>query len=328
MIARGRRGRQRRFVITARARVDRRMSSPARGDLISGAASAARPLIRQPDSCSFPGRAAGLAGILRRMPAALGAIDALLLDLDGVLYVEDEPVPGAREAVAELRERGLALRFVTNTTARPRRRILERLERLGFALDPAELSTPAALAVRHCRDRGHTRVALVMNEDVKEDFAELEEVDRGADAVVVGDLGSAFGYDVLNRAFRQLMDGAELIALQKNRFWMTPDGLSLDVGPFVAALEYAARRDALVVGKPARAFFATILAGIPAEPGAAAMVGDDVESDIGGAQGAGLAGVLVRTGKYRDDAVRASGVQPTAVVDSIADVPDLIAGAA
>jgi HAD superfamily hydrolase (TIGR01458 family) len=258
------------------------------------------------------------------MPARLDAIRALLLDLDGVLYVEDEPVEGATEAVAELRDQGMALRFVTNTTARPRRRIIERLERLGFALDPAELSTPAALAVDVCRERGHERVALVMNEEVKEDFADLDEVETGADAVIIGDLGADFAYDVLNRAFRQLMDGAELIALQKNRFWMTPDGLSLDVGPFVAALEYAARREALVVGKPAREFFATILAGMPAEPGAAAMVGDDVESDVGGALRAGLAGILVRTGKYRDDAVRASGVEPTAVVDSIADVPGLL----
>ena len=257
------------------------------------------------------------------MPA-LDGIDAVLIDLDGVLYVKDEPVPGAREAVAELRERGLALRFVTNTTARPRRRILERLERLGFALDPGELSTPAALAVRHCVERGWRRVALVMNEEVKEDFEGLEEVGENADAVVIGDLGADFGYEILNRAFRQLVDGAELIALQKNRFWMTPDGLSLDVGPFVAALEYAARREALVVGKPARAFFTTILDGIPAEPGAAVMVGDDVESDVGGALGAGLAGVLVRTGKYRDDALEASGVEPTAIADSIADVPALL----
>jgi HAD superfamily hydrolase (TIGR01458 family) len=120
------------------------------------------------------------------------------------------------------------------------------------------------------------------------------------------------------------MDGAELIALQRNRYWLRPEGLALDVGPFVAALEYAARVDAFVVGKPSADFFATILAGIPAEPGEAAMVGDDVESDVGGALDAGLAGVLVRTGKYRDDALRASGIDPTAVVDSIADVPALL----
>jgi HAD superfamily hydrolase (TIGR01458 family) len=251
---------------------------------------------------------------------------ALLLDLDGVLYVEDEPVDGARDAVAELRARDLVLRFVTNTTSRPRGQILERLQRLGFEVEPDELSTPAALAVAHCLEADRRRALLLVRDDVKEDFAELEEVDDEVEAVVVGDLGEAFGYEVLNRAFGHVMDGAELIALQKNRYWLRPEGLALDVGPFVAALEYATRRDALVVGKPSRDFFATILAGIGLEPAAAAMVGDDVETDVGGAIDAGLAGILVRTGKFREDALRDSGVEPTAVVDSIADVPALLDG--
>ena len=251
------------------------------------------------------------------------ASEAVLLDLDGVLYVEDEPVPGAREAVAALRDRGMALRFVTNTTTRPRRRILERLHRLGFAAAPDELATPAALAVRHCRDRGHRRIALLMNDAVKEDFAELEEVDRDADAVIVGDLCTAWAFEPLNRAFRLLMAGAELIALQKNRYWLTPDGLSLDVGPFVAALEYATGKEAFVVGKPAPAFFETVLATLDVPAERAAMVGDDVEADVGGALAAGLAGILVRTGKYRDEVLRQSGVEPTATIGSIADLPEL-----
>src|SRR5207302_123956 len=119
-----------------------------------------------------------------------------------------------------------------------------------------ELVTPAALAVRHCLEQGHSRVALIMNDEVKRDFEELQETKQRADAVIIGDLGSAFGYDELNQAFRQVMDGAELIALQKNRYWLRADGLSLDVGPFVAAIEYATGRDAYVVGKPAQAFFA------------------------------------------------------------------------
>ena len=162
-----------------------------------------------------------------------------------------------------------------------------------------------------------------MNDEVKRDFAALEETDD-AQAVIVGDLGDAFGYDVLNRAFRQVMDGAELIALQKNRYWLRADGLSLDVGPFVAALEYATGREAYVVGKPARAFFDEILRGLGVAADAAAMVGDDVESDIGGAMRAGLAGILVRTGKYREGAAWLAGVEPTATVDSIADVPSLL----
>ena len=253
-------------------------------------------------------------------------LQALLIDLDGVLYVGDDPIPGAPDAVAALRRRGLALRFVTNTTAHPRAHVLQSLHRLGFAVEAHELATPAALAIAHCHRRGHRRVALLMAEEVKQDFAELEEAVDDVDAVVVGDLGSRFDYAVLNQAFRRLMDGAELVALQKNRYWRTPDGLSLDVGPFVAALEYAARTRAFVVGKPSPDFFAAVLDGIPVEARSAAMVGDDVESDVGGAQAAGLRGILVRTGKYRADAVKASGITPTAIVGSIADVPRLLVG--
>jgi HAD superfamily hydrolase (TIGR01458 family) len=254
--------------------------------------------------------------------------DGLLIDLDGVLYVEDDPVPGAAEAIAELRARSLPLRFVTNTTSRSKRRILERLERLGFDVPPGDLVTPAALARERCLEQGHERVALVMNEEVKEDFEGLTEADADVGAVIMGDMGEAFGFEILNHAFRQVMDGAELIALQKNRFWMTPDGLSLDAGPFVAAIEYATGREALVVGKPSAAFFELVLGDMGVDPGAAAMVGDDVETDVGGALGAGLAGILVRTGKYREEFVARSGVQPSATVDSIADVPTLLADAA
>jgi HAD superfamily hydrolase (TIGR01458 family) len=256
--------------------------------------------------------------------SALAGVRAVLLDLDGVLYVEQQPIPGAREAVAALRAAGLGLRFVTNTTSRSRTRTLAHLRALGFAVDDDELVTPAALAVRHCRERGHRTVALVTNDELKQDFAGLTEVEHGADAVIVGDLGDRFGYEVLNRAFRLVLDGAELVALQKNRFWRTPDGLSLDVGPFVAALEYATGREAFVVGKPAAAFFALPLAELGVEAGAAAMVGDDVETDVGGALDAGLRAVLVRTGKYREDVVRATGIEPTAVVETIEDVPALL----
>jgi len=253
----------------------------------------------------------------------LGDVRALLVDLDGVLYVEEQPIPGAVEAINRLRTPSLALRFVTNTTAYSRDRTLGKLARLGFGVDDRELITPAALAVGHCRERGHRRVALIMNEEVKRDFAELEETANRADAVIIGDLGPAFGYDVLNHAFRQVMDGAELIALQKNRYWRRADGLSLDVGPFVAAIEYATGRDAYVVGKPARGFFDQVLASVGVDATLAAMVGDDIESDIGGALRAGLDAILVRTGKYQEDRARESGIEPTRVVDSIADIPPL-----
>lgn len=253
-----------------------------------------------------------------------GEVSAVLIDLDGVLYVEEEPIDGAVEAVKRLRAQGLAMRFVTNTTAHSRDRTIAKLGRLGFSVAERELVTPAALALRYCRQRGHQRVALVMNEEVKRDFAALEESGEHPQAVIIGDLGPAFGYDVLNHAFRCVMDGAELIALQKNRYWLRADGLSLDVGPFVAAIEYATSAEAYVVGKPSRGFFEQVLQDLGLDATAAAMVGDDIESDIEGALRAGLRAILVRTGKYREEHVRELGIHPTAVIDSIANLPDVL----
>ncbi|HEY6653799.1 MAG TPA: TIGR01458 family HAD-type hydrolase [Solirubrobacterales bacterium] len=258
------------------------------------------------------------------MAAALEGIEGLLLDLSGVLYVQDEAVPGAADALAKLRDDGIPLRLVTNTTMRPRRSILERLERLGIDADPSELLTPATLAARRCKEAGYESVSLVVLDELREDLEGLEEGEGSVDAVIVGDLGEGWDYGVLNRAFRQLMDGAELIALQKNRYWETAEGLSLDAGPFVSALEYATGREAEVVGKPSDAFFEIALSELGVRAARAAMVGDDVEADVGGAMNAGLAGILVRTGKYRKDLVRKSGIEPAATVDSIADVPELI----
>lgn len=258
------------------------------------------------------------------MPASLEDVEGLLLDLSGVIYVQDEAVPGAAEALERLRSAGIPIRLVTNTTMRPRRSILERLERLAIEVDPAELITPASLAKRRCEEAGYKSVELVVLDELREDLEGLEEQGDSADAVIVGDLGDRWDYEVLNRAFRRLMDGAALIALQKNRYWETVEGLSLDAGPFVASLEYATGLQAEVMGKPSAAFFELALGELGVSADRAAMVGDDVEADVAGAMDAGLAGILVMTGKYREDLVRESGVDPTAIVDSIADVPRLL----
>ena len=251
---------------------------------------------------------------------------AILLDIDGVLYVGDEPVEGAISALTELRHLSGGVRLITNTTSKSRRQIVDHLHKLGFDVASHEVLTPAALAVRHCQDQGHRSVKLLVGEALNEDLAALAQAGdgEGVDAVVLGDLGDGFTAAVLNEAFRLLMDGAELVALQHNRYWRRADGLALDVGAYAAALEYATAKQAVIVGKPAPAFFAAALADLNAQPEAAVMVGDDIEADVGGAIDAGLRGVLVRTGKYRRDTLENSGVTPSEIVDSIADVPRLL----
>jgi phospholysine phosphohistidine inorganic pyrophosphate phosphatase len=257
-----------------------------------------------------------------RPPMADSGPFGVLLDIDGVLYVGDEPIAGAHDAFSELRRLSAGIRLVTNTTSRSRREVFEHLATLGFDVAPEEVLTPAAMAVRHCRERGYESVAVLVSEKLREDLAPLEPLvsGRAPDAVVLGDLGDGFTAEVLNGAFRMLMDGAELVALQHNRYWRRADGLALDVGAYSAALEYASGREAVVVGKPAEEFFLTAMADMGLER--AVMVGDDAEADVGGAMAAGLPGVLVRTGKYREDLM--SRVTPTAIVDSIKDVPSLL----
>jgi HAD superfamily hydrolase (TIGR01458 family) len=248
----------------------------------------------------------------------------VLLDIDGVLYVGDEPIEGAHRALRELRALSGGVRMLTNTTSRSRREVHEHLLKLGFDVSLEEVLTPAAMAESYCRERDFGSVTVLVSEGLREDLAALEGTPLGAhpDAVILGDLGDGFTPEVMNAIFRAMMDGAELVALQHNRYWRRADGLALDVGAYAAALEYATGTEAETVGKPARAFFQAAMADMGVERGV--MIGDDIEADVGGAIDAGLRGILVRTGKYRRDALESSGVEPTAIADSITDVPALL----
>jgi phospholysine phosphohistidine inorganic pyrophosphate phosphatase len=241
----------------------------------------------------------------------------LLIDLDGTLYTESGAVPGALEALSHLEEAGIPYRYVTNTTRKPRREVVSRLHKLGFQAREELVFTPATAANALLKGKKcHALVALVLLEDLPG----LVPEDEAPEYVLVGDLGYGFDYARLNAAFRHLVDGAELVALQKNRCWREADGLSLDVGPFVAALEYASGKTALVVGKPEVAYFEAALRDLGLQTREVAMVGDDAEADVAGAQRAGLRGIQVRTGKYRPET---TGV-PDAEIESIASLPEML----
>ncbi len=223
-------------------------------------------------------------------------IRGVLLDLSGVLYVGNQPLDGAREALGRLRSSGLALRFVTNTTRSTRSQILIQLKDMGFEVEEDEVFT-APLAARSYLEARDLRPYLLVHPNLFPEFEDLEEDEPNA--VLVGDAGEGFSYQDMNRAFRLLMDGAPLIAMARNRYFQEADGLSPDAGPFVAALEYASGTEAVVTGKPAPEFFQAACADLGCTPAQTVMVGDDVEADVSGATAAGLQGVLVQTGKYR-----------------------------
>lgn len=249
-------------------------------------------------------------------------LKAVLLDLGGVVYVGDTPVPGAVAAIARLRQAGIGVRFLTNTTRSSRRMLLQKLRAMGMDIADEELFTPS-LAARQRIEREGLRPHLLIHPALKEDFADLPDGTR--EAVIVGDAGDSFSYAALNDAFRALDRGAEFLALANNRsFRDTDGGLSLDAGPFVAALAFASSRVPLVLGKPASDYFISALASLGCEPADAAMIGDDVESDVAGAMAAGLVGILVKTGKYRPGVEDSIEPPPSAVVADLHSAVDWI----
>jgi HAD superfamily hydrolase (TIGR01458 family) len=248
----------------------------------------------------------------------------ILLDIDGVLHVSGEAIPGAQEAVTQLRGSGHTLRFVTNNSTRPRTQLTEELVGLGFELSEDEIQTPARTAARELAGK---RVFALVMPGVVPDLEGLELVGEGAEAVLLGGcdetLGpnQVFSYMNLARAFAELQSGADFMCLHKNRWWQTSRGPMLDAGAFVAGLEYATGLEATVVGKPSPTYFAAALDALGAEPELTWLVGDDAESDVRPAQLFGMRTALVRTGKFRPDTLERLDVTPDAVLSSVADLP-------
>ena len=256
----------------------------------------------------------------------MAAANGILLDLDGVLYNGEEVVPGAAEAVEWIRGHSISHLFLTNTTSRPRAALVEKLGRFGIQAEESSIWTPplATLAWLHGRPAGKT--ALFVPEATRLELASLDlcedAAESGADYVVVGDLGEEWDFATLNRAFRLLYNNpdAVLIALGMTRFWRSPSGIALDAAPFVAALEHAADRKAVVLGKPAIAFFEAAAAKLALRSEQLWMIGDDVRADVRGAQAAGIRGALVRTGKFRPSDLEGE-IRPDAVLSSVAELP-------
>jgi phospholysine phosphohistidine inorganic pyrophosphate phosphatase len=255
---------------------------------------------------------------------------AFLFDMDGVLYNDTVPIPGSREALAWVRSQKIPHLFVTNTSSQSRRHLAEKLITMGIEATAGDVLCPPAAAADWLREhaRGTStaeQVALFIPPNARAEFTGLHplppDAETGAQYVVIGDLAEAWDFRTINRAFRLLHSNpdSQLIALGMTRYWQTPGGLQLDVAPFVAALEHASRKQAIVFGKPAAPFFNAAAAKLGVPPADILMIGDDMEIDVGGAQKSGMMAAIVKTGKFRP-ADFERGVTPDVVLESIASL--------
>ena len=253
------------------------------------------------------------------------AIHGVLLDIDGVLTVSWRALPGAAETLAWLRDREVPFRLATNTTTLSRDDLAGTLRGAGLDVDPADLITAPVAAAEYLRRRHPgAGVFLLGGSGTRPDLDGVRLVDDGADVVLLAGADDDYTWGSLNRAFRMLRGGAALVAMHRNAWWMTDGGPTLDAGSFLPGLEAASGVRAVVTGKPSPTFFADCVATLGVEPGAAAMVGDDLHNDVLAAQAVGLTGILVRTGKYTEVELGASPARPDLVIDSIAALPEAL----
>jgi len=250
-------------------------------------------------------------------------IEGLLFDLDGVLYIGDKVIDKASETINYLKTKKYRLRFLTNTTTRSHDALYEKIIRLNLPIERNEILAPPRMAVNYLRNSKNSKLLLILEEETKSEFSEFVIDEENPDFIVLGHYGNKWNYDLLNKLFKLVMRGSKILALHKGRYWQTEEGLTLDIGAFVAGLEHATGQTAIVIGKPSKEFFNIALKSINILPENVVMVGDDIVNDIKGAQDAGIQTILVKTGKYRQNIIEESKIKPTALIKSLSELQNI-----
>lgn len=255
--------------------------------------------------------------------AALPPVRAVLLDLEGTVYARGRPIEGAAEAISALRARGLALRFLTNIDSRTPEAIADELSQQGLSIDAGDLFTPVSAAAAAIRAADGARVHALLSPALLPAVPHLV-AEPPYTHVLVGDCRDVLDYSRLDSAFRALRDGAQLLALQRGRYFKRDDGDHVDTGAVVVGLEYAAGVTARVLGKPSADFFALAADGLGVGLSECVVVGDDATTDIRGGREAGAVTVQVRTGKFADQDAEGLTGDAHLTLDSVADLPRVL----
>ena len=249
----------------------------------------------------------------------------ILFDLDGVIYQGDFLISGAKESINLLRQNNIPCRFITNTTRMTKKNLVTKLQAMGLTLEVNEVFAAPHAAVEYCKNMAYTTIDLVVpDNEMEEDFIDFDLHAENPQAIVLGDMGNLFTFDLLNTLFKKILNGAEIVAMHKNKYWHSGNGLALDLGAFVTALEFATEKEAVVIGKPNPHLFQLAVKPWGLSFQSIYMVGDDIGGDIGGANNVGMQSILVKTGKYREESLKRSEITPDFIINSVADLPELL----
>lgn len=255
---------------------------------------------------------------------AINHIKGFLIDIDGVLYIGTDRIPGAIRAINYLKKNKFPFLLVTNTTRKSRYSLQSYLYSMGFRIEIEQIYSATFAARQWLIEHKVESIYLVLRGDGYREFKDFRVTANNPEYIVLGDLGEDITYSKLNHAFQLLMGGAKMLALQKNRYWSSGGELVIDAGAVVAALEYATGKRAITVGKPQKSFFKHALKELNLSYQDVAMIGDDLKSDINGGNQLGLYTIAVLTGKLTKEDIQGSDIKPDLLMHSIADLPEWI----
>jgi HAD superfamily hydrolase (TIGR01450 family) len=275
------------------------------------------------------------------LPFNLGtmAIGGVLFDIDGVLVTSWEPIPGAAETLRVLADNQIARSYLTNTTTKTRAQIAQLLTDSGMDVSSDEVLTAAVLTADYVRDRyPGAKCFLVNSGQIAEDMPGIDivyahdVVDTNPDTpdvILLGGAGSEYDHVTLSRVYEWMAQGVPVVAMHRSTSWNTADGLRVDTGMYLIGMEETSGRKATAVGKPAPEGFLAAAGRLGVDPEEMYVVGDDLNNDVLAGQVVGMTGVLVRTGKFRQDtldrwAADEFAMQPNHVIASVADLPGLL----
>jgi HAD superfamily hydrolase (TIGR01458 family) len=247
----------------------------------------------------------------------------LLIDMDGVLRLGNNPAPGVPEFFKYLENSDRKVCILSNSTLADSSGFVNFFKN-NFIDCIIPILTTVEGTLKYVQDN-YEKIEIYCSENVKHLFREFID-NESPQAIIVGDIGRDWNFEILNDIFKKVLAGADLIAMQKNKFWSTPEeGLLLDAGSFIKAIEHAAGKEALLIGKPSPLYFQNALEFIGLNRDEKfLMLGDDLETDILGAKKLNSTGILIYTGKTNKEMVKSSNVKPEFEVHNLFDVIELL----
>jgi len=222
----------------------------------------------------------------------------VLIDFDGVIRLGTKPAPDARKFLEYLSKKKIPSCIISNSTLLNGDGIKEWLNKNQLCSE-ISATTSVDAALNYVKEN-YNRVSVYCNEEIKKKFSEFID-DENPEAVLVGDNGKNWNFEMLNEIFTKVYNGADLLAMHMNKYWY-PDGkeLMMDAGGFIKGIEYSSDIKAIIIGKPSPVYFQSALSMLGFSKNEEfVMIGDDLETDITGAQNCGGKGLLIYTGKTK-----------------------------